>query len=88
MPGQSGGHKSVLLELKLIADVALVGFPNVSHLPIFRILFYSSYFPINRGGEGLEQGKGRVNSVQRFGRLTIVSAGHSVLVAHTRPARR
>ena len=38
MPGHSGGHKSILLELKLIADVGLVGFPNVSRSPPIRPL--------------------------------------------------
>lgn len=52
MPGQSGGKKSVLLELKLIADVGLVGFPNVSthlvlkHVPaLLSYLSFLFFFP-------------------------------------------
>jgi hypothetical protein len=34
LPGQHGDHRSLMLELKIIADVGLVGFPNVSAGPL------------------------------------------------------
>ena len=34
-PGQEGQELWVTLELKVIADVGLIGFPNVENLPCF-----------------------------------------------------
>lgn len=43
MPGQLGQHKSLLLELKLIADIGLVGFPNAGKSVLTRTCSQSQF---------------------------------------------